>query len=405
MGGNGQDAAFSIAVDDVGRFTIAGATASSTGFPVSIDAFQPSRSGGADAFVTRLGANGTIEYSTLLGGSSAGTSENAKVALDNAGNFLVTGFTDSTDFPAGTSSTPFQGAKASGSDVFVAKLNPALAPAQQLTARTFVGGSLPVDLTVPTGSRGDFGISVAQDTSGNVYVIGFTSSADFPMANATDSTHGGVYDAFVLKLDPSLSTLLFSTFLGGEADDRGYAIAVDPTNAIHVLGRTSSAGPFTPVAGGGGAPLGPARNGTVDAFIVRYADSTPPTAASLAPTAGPTTGGTPFTIAGTGFQTGATVTFGGAQASSVQVTSTTVKGLTPAGSLGNAPVVVTNPNGASVAVTGGFTYVTPGLPPTVSSIAPTSGSVAGGRSVTITGTNFVNSPLTRVLFDLWRRRA
>ncbi len=402
LGGNEQDAAFSIAVDSAGRFTIAGSTMSSTGFPTSIDAFQASRSGGADAFVTRFAPNGTIHYSTFLGGSSAGTSENAKVALDSAGRFLLTGFTDSTDFPAGTSGTPYQATKASGSDVFVAKLDPSLAPAQQLTARTFVGGSVPVDLLVPTGSRGDFGISVAQDAAGNVHVIGFTSSSDFPMANPTDSTHGGAYDAFVLKLDPSLSTLLFSTFLGGELDDRGYAIAVDPTNVINVIGRTTSSSPFTPVAGGGGAPLDATLTGGVDAFIVKYADNAAPTASIIAPTAGPTTGGTPFTITGTGFMSGATVTFDGALATAVQVTTTTVKGLTPAGSLGSKAVVITNPNGASVAVAGGFTYTTPVyLPPvSLSSVAPNSGSVVGGRSVTITGSNFVNLPQTQVLFDL-----
>lgn len=399
LGGSGQDAAFSLAVDGVGRFSIAGFTRS-TGFPVSINARQTSLNGGADAFVTRFAANGSIDYSTYLGGSSASTTENAKVALDASGAFLLTGFTDSADFPAGTATPVFQATKAAGSDVFVARLDPSLAPPQQITARTFIGGSA-VDGVIPSAARGDFAISVAQDASGNVYVTGFTSSSDFPVANATDSSYGGAYDVFVSKLDPTLSTLLFSTFVGGASDDRGYAVLVDATNAIHVLGRTASLAPFTPVAGGGGAPLDSSLGGSVDAFIIKFADSTPPTATGIAPLSGPTTGGTPFAITGTGFLVGASVTFGGTPATGVQVTSTRIVGVSPSvGGAGNVAVLVTNPDGQSATVTGGFTYVVPGPVPTVTGVVPNSGSIAGGTSVTITGTNFANHALTGVTFDL-----
>ncbi len=115
-----------------------------------------------------------------------------------------------------------------------------------------------------------------------------------------------------------------------------------------------------------------------------------PTIVSIAPVSGPTTGGTPVTLAGTGFQTGATVGVGGTAATSVVVVSTTsITAVTPAGSAGPANVVVTNPDAQSATLANGFTYTSgPAPAPTLLSISPTSGPVAGGQTVTLTGTGF-----------------
>src|SRR5208282_1987703 len=112
----------------------------------------------------------------------------------------------------------------------------------------------------------------------------------------------------------------------------------------------------------------------------------PPTVSSVAPSSGSTGGGTAVTITGTNFVAGATVTFGSAAATNVVVVnSTSITATTPAGSAGAVTVTVTV-NGQSGSLTNGFTYV---VPPTVSSVSPSSGTTAGGTAVTITGTNFV----------------
>ena len=114
----------------------------------------------------------------------------------------------------------------------------------------------------------------------------------------------------------------------------------------------------------------------------------PPTVSSVSPTSGPTGGGTVVTITGTDFVDGATISVGGAAATSVIFNSaTSITATTPAGTVGTADVVVTNPDTQADTLVGGFTYVPP---PKVSSVSPTSGPTAGGTSVTISGTDFVS---------------
>jgi len=117
-----------------------------------------------------------------------------------------------------------------------------------------------------------------------------------------------------------------------------------------------------------------------------YTFNPPPTAGSISPNSGSTVGGTPVTITGSGFFTGATVTFGGAAATGVTVVSaTSITAVTPAQAAGPATVAVTNPDGQTASISNGFTFV---APPAPTSISPSSGALAGGTSVTITGTAF-----------------
>ena len=117
----------------------------------------------------------------------------------------------------------------------------------------------------------------------------------------------------------------------------------------------------------------------------RTPSGTPPTVSSVSPNSGPAIGGTSVTITGTNFVAGDTVTLGGAAATNVVVVnSTTITATTPAGA-GVVTVTVTNPGGLSGSLAGGFTYI---VPPTVSSVTPNNGALAGGTAVTITGTNF-----------------
>jgi hypothetical protein len=124
------------------------------------------------------------------------------------------------------------------SDAFVAKLNPS---GSALVYATFLGGS-----------GYDAGQGIAVDGAGNAYVTGFTVSTDFPTANALQSRcnncslAGGVpgqgvsSDAFVTKLNPAGSTLVYSTYLGGSGADTGSSIAVDPPGNAYVTGYTAS---------------------------------------------------------------------------------------------------------------------------------------------------------------------
>ncbi|WP_435613619.1 IPT/TIG domain-containing protein [Streptomyces sp. bgisy159] len=118
----------------------------------------------------------------------------------------------------------------------------------------------------------------------------------------------------------------------------------------------------------------------------------PPSVLLLTPATGPTTGGTPFTIVGANLS-GASVTFGGVPAVAVNdVGGVILTGVTPAGAAGNVAVVVTTPAG-SATVAGGYTYVAPALP-TVVSISPVSGPVAGGTPIVIIGTNLTGASVT-----------
>ena len=119
--------------------------------------------------------------------------------------------------------------------------------------------------------------------------------------------------------------------------------------------------------------------------------NTAPNIGTVTPSSGPVAGGTEVTISGSGFATGATVTFGGTNASATVLGSTTINAVAPGHSSGPVNVVVTNPGGQSATVTNGYTYVSAPLPaPSVSGITPNSGPTDGGTSVTINGNNFVS---------------
>lgn len=121
------------------------------------------------------------------------------------------------------------------------------------------------------------------------------------------------------------------------------------------------------------------------------ATNTAPSISTVTPSSGPVSGGTAVTISGSGFATGATVTFGGTNASATVVGSTTINAVAPSHSSGPVNVVVTNPGGQSATLTNGYVYASAPVPaPTVSGITPNSGPTAGGTPVTINGNNFVS---------------
>jgi hypothetical protein len=236
LGGNGGDCGAAIAVDASGNAYVTGNT-TSTDFPTTAGAFQVPFGGNinGDAFVTKLNPTGTaLVYSTYLGGS--GEDEGQGIAVDAAGNAYVTGYTRSNNFPitAGAFQTTFADPAGSG-DVFVTKIDPTGAA---LVYSTYLGGS---------GDERTWSIGrIAVDRSGSAYVTGSTLSADFPItAGAFQSVHSGAFDnPFVTKLDPTGSTLIYSTFLG---EGTGHGIAVDSNGSAYVIGNVQ--GPFPTTSG------------------------------------------------------------------------------------------------------------------------------------------------------------
>lgn len=164
----------------------------------------------------------TLVYSTFLGGSDGNPFREYvnDIAVDAAGNMLVTGMTPATDFPTVNSIQTDQ----SGFDAFVAKIS---ADGQTLLYATYLGGA---------GS--DEGVGIAVDSSGAAYVVGETASADFPTLNPFQGDQGGS-DAWVAKLSPN-GQLVYATYLGGANIDRGDAIAVDVQGRAYVTGMTAS---------------------------------------------------------------------------------------------------------------------------------------------------------------------
>ena len=111
-----------------------------------------------------------------------------------------------------------------------------------LAAGPVCAGSLHLYYSTYLGGGGnEEGYGIAVDGSGNAYVTGLTESTDFPTEHAFQGTYGdGVVDAFVTKLDPGGTALIYSTYLGGGQVDYGYGIAVDGTGHAHVTGGTKS---------------------------------------------------------------------------------------------------------------------------------------------------------------------
>jgi hypothetical protein len=228
LGGSYMDGGNSIAIDGSGNAYITGWTNSSD-FDTTSGAFQTTYTGGGDAFVTKLNSSGTgLIYSTYIGGSSYDAGFG--IAIDSIGNAYITGRTTSTDYDI--TSGAFQTTYGGGNyDVFVTKLN---STATGLIYSTYIGGS-----------SYDEGYSIAIDGSGNAYIAGSTVSNDFDVTPGAFQTTkgGGTYDSdiFVTKLNSTGTTLVYSTYIGGNSGDYAYAISLDNFGNAYITGNTWSA--------------------------------------------------------------------------------------------------------------------------------------------------------------------
>ncbi len=250
LGGTLNDAAWGLAVDSTGSAVVVGDTIS-TDFPTSANAISRTYRGGAnsavsptgDGWVARLNPAGSaLVYGSYLGGRSHDVARS--VAIDSGGNLYVCGLTYSGDFPVTTGAvqTRFRGVETSSyssaaDDAWVMKINSQGAA----TYATYLGGSFR-----------DGASSIAVDSAGSAYITGRTMSRDFPVttgaAQAAYGGSGGVGnasdwaqgDAFVAKLNPAGSALVYATYLGGSADEAGAEIAIDSLGNAYIAGLTLS---------------------------------------------------------------------------------------------------------------------------------------------------------------------
>ena len=247
LGGSGSDSATALAISG-GEVYVAGETLS-TNFPNTTGGAQGSKSGiySWDAFVARLNSSLTqILQSTYLGGRY----DDRALALaihPTTGDVYVTGWTSSDNFPRTTGGA--QGSRGGSLDAFVARLNSNLT---QILQSTYLGGS---------GT--DYACALAI-SGGEVYVAGWTSSDNFPRtAGGAQGSRGGSSDAFVARLDSSLTSISQSTYLGGSGSDSAIALAISGGD-VYVVGYTYSTN-FPRATGGAQASY----SGRGDAFVAR----------------------------------------------------------------------------------------------------------------------------------------
>lgn len=240
IGGSVEEELGALTFDSRGSAYVAGRTFSPN-FPTGPGAYPASRGGPSDGFVVKLDAAGGPVYSTYLGG----TAQDAGVALkvDDAGNAYLAGWTFSSNLPA--TSGVFQQVHGGELDGFLAKLNSTGA----LVYSTYLGGT-----------AHDEAVALTVDGAGAAYVAGNTRSADI---STTAGAFGGDRDGFLVKVGPT-GAPLYSTYLGGTAEDGVVALTVDDTGNAYIAGNTGSSdfplpGAFQPAHGGG-----------ADAFLIKF---------------------------------------------------------------------------------------------------------------------------------------
>jgi Immunoglobulin I-set domain/Beta-propeller repeat len=288
LGGSAYDAAFGVAVDSAGNAYVTGYT-SSTNFPTT-NAIQNhlactnSFDANANAFVTEIASGGSnLVFSTYFGGTNFDQGQG--IAVDNAGNIYVTGYTASTNFPTyNPLYSRLNGSTNkdnSGFDAFVAKFRP-FSTNWILSAsnQTYSISNL-VYSTYLGGTNNDIGRSVACDTNGDAFVTGWTTSTNFPNTAtnvpglysfvATNHTVAIATNAFLTEINPNGTALVYSALFGGKASDIGNGVAVDAAGDAFVVGSTTSTNfPTINTDGLLRATNSGAKFGSSDVFVIAF---------------------------------------------------------------------------------------------------------------------------------------
>ena len=257
----------------------AGGIVFGAGYPTTLGAFQNNFSGGAgkngvDISLTRFSSDGKSRvFSTYIGGS--GDEFPHSIYVDPSGNAVILGRTTSSDFPVVNNNRL---GPLGRTDIFVTKIT---ADGKALIGGVLVGGTgddgANIDASLsPPGPKsllynyGDNARSeVILDKSNNIYIASCSQSPDFPLLNKTQS-YGGLQDGVFMKFSPDLSTLIFSTYIGGSDDDAAFVLALNPiNNNVYVAGATSSSN----LPGNTGGTIGTSFQGSIDGFISVFSNT------------------------------------------------------------------------------------------------------------------------------------
>ncbi len=235
LGGSSDDEIFSLALGPNGTIYLAGDT-SSTNFPlknalqsnVSVPFLEPYH-----GFVTKLNSDGSMNYSTYLGGSTVSAIPNdgvidaaTGIAVDIVGNAYVVGETRAQNFPVVNAlQSTYSGGSITG---FVTKIN---ASGSQLLYSTYLGGS-----------SGDICSDIRVDAIGNVVVVGITASTNFPVSNAFQSSNRGLTNLFLTRLGADEVTVSGANYSGNSITAKGIVSAFGPA-----LATTTAPAPSVPL--------------------------------------------------------------------------------------------------------------------------------------------------------------
>lgn len=283
-GSNADNWGFTATYDAQGNL-YAGGIVRGAGYPVTIGVVQGTYGGGnttqalgidCDISISKFNSVGNaLVYSTYIGGSSNEMPHS--LVVDAGGNLIIGGKTVSTNYP--TKFGSYDTIQNGGFDIIITKLNPT---GTDLVGSTYVGGTGDdgVNITANFYSQSDLKYNygddarseVVVDDAGNIYMVGSTRSSDFPVSsNALKSAIGGAQDAVLLKFNPTLSTMMYGSYIGGSTLDGGYSIALN-RNATHIYisgGTNSSDFHSTSTTGAYQAT----NNGGIDGFIMRFQNS------------------------------------------------------------------------------------------------------------------------------------
>ncbi len=252
LGGSAVDEAYALVIHpSTGEIYVAGSSYSSD-LPGVAGGAQTVHAGDQDAFIARFNSALTTRLQTTYFGGAVGDVAQGLAIHPATGEVYISGFSNSANLPGVAGGA--QNAAAGGQDAFVARFNAALTARLQ---STYLGG---------TGD--DIGLGLAiHPTTGEVYVAGFSTSSNFPgVAGSAQAVNSGGQDAFIARLNPALTTLVRSTYLGGTGNEIAQALAIHPaTGEIYVAGATFSTN--LPGVAGGAQPV---QAGSQDAFIARF---------------------------------------------------------------------------------------------------------------------------------------
>jgi hypothetical protein len=284
FGGSSDDEVTAFWSEESGIVYLAGTT-TSTDFPI-VNGYQDTHAGDVDCFIMKFNiTTDTVMYSTYIGGSDEDILTD--IVVDDDGNLYATGFTESSDFPVVSA---YKENYVNQEDIFLLKLNPT---GDDLIFSTYFGGdgsdksySIDIDSSgnvyifgngyasnIPLvnpidddrhfleegyflkfnstgnglefssymgGSDRDYAKSIFLDDDNNVYLIGSTSSPDFPFTNGYDTSANGAQDCFVVKVNSALDGIIYSTYIGGQAADEPFQAVVDDSGQIYLTGYAVS---------------------------------------------------------------------------------------------------------------------------------------------------------------------